>query len=149
MNDQPETSRVQFDLRVPPASVRASDGDRERTAGRLRHAAGEGRLRADELEQRLDAAFSATTCGQLDRLVRDLPIDPEPRRRRSARLPLGPAIVVALAAVLATVVLIAAVAGLALHRSSAAARAAPRPCMQTIGRTCPAGGPAVAARSAP
>ena len=51
----------------------ASDLDRERVADRLRHAAAEGRLLAEELEDRLGAAFSARTYGQLDALVSDLP----------------------------------------------------------------------------
>ncbi len=40
---------------------------------RLRQAATEGRLLTHELEQRLTAAFSARTYGELDRLVADLP----------------------------------------------------------------------------
>jgi hypothetical protein len=39
----------------------------------LRHAAGEGRLDIEELEQRLEAAFAAKTYGELEPLVRDLP----------------------------------------------------------------------------
>lgn len=58
--------------------LRASDLDRERVAERLRHAAGEGRILAEELEERLGAAFAARTYGQLDALVSDLPV---PRRR--------------------------------------------------------------------
>lgn len=42
-------------------------------ADRLRHAATEGRLTAEELEQRLHHAFSARTYGELDPLVADLP----------------------------------------------------------------------------
>jgi len=55
------------------AAVRASDVDRERVAERLRHAAAEGRLLTEELEQRLEASFSARTYGQLDGIVADLP----------------------------------------------------------------------------
>lgn len=58
--------------RVP--SHRASDSDRELVAEQLRHAAGEGRLTLDELEQRLDAVYAARTYGQLDGLVSDLPV---------------------------------------------------------------------------
>jgi hypothetical protein len=53
--------------------MRASDADREHVAERLRDAAAEGRLLADELEERLGAALSARTYGDLDRLVVDLP----------------------------------------------------------------------------
>jgi Domain of unknown function (DUF1707) len=55
--------------------LRASDADREGTADRLRRAAGEGRLSADELEERLEAAFAARTAGELAPLVADLPPD--------------------------------------------------------------------------
>ena len=54
-------------------SVRASDVDREQVVERLRHAATEGRLRTEELEERLAAAFAARTYGELDPLVTDLP----------------------------------------------------------------------------
>ncbi len=54
--------------------LRASDLDREQVAERLRHAAAEGRLDADEFEERLGEAFSARTYGQLDALVADLPV---------------------------------------------------------------------------
>ena len=63
-------------------ALRASDSDRERIVDRLRHAAAEGRLHADELEERVGAAFSARTYGELDRLVRDLPT-PAPARDRT------------------------------------------------------------------
>jgi hypothetical protein len=55
------------------ATIRASDADREQVAERLRHAAGEGRLLAEELEERLEAVFSARTYGELDATVADLP----------------------------------------------------------------------------
>lgn len=55
------------------AMIRASDADREHVAERLREAAAEGRLLADELEERLGAALKARTYGELDRLVVDLP----------------------------------------------------------------------------
>jgi uncharacterized protein DUF1707/2TM domain-containing protein len=55
---------------------RASDAEREATAERLRVAAGDGRLDPEELEQRLDAAYSAKTVGELTALTRDLPAPP-------------------------------------------------------------------------
>ena len=68
------------------AALRASDADREQVAERLRKAAGEGRLRTEELEHRLETALSARTYGELDRLIRDLPgrrmIVPASRRPR-------------------------------------------------------------------
>jgi hypothetical protein len=56
---------------------RAADSDREATAERLRDAAGDGRLEPDELEQRVEAAYSARTYGELAKLTADLP-EPAP-----------------------------------------------------------------------
>ncbi len=55
------------------SELRASDADRERTAERLRNAAAEGRLTADELEERLELAFGARTEVDLEPLTADLP----------------------------------------------------------------------------
>ena len=67
------------------SGVLASDGDREQVAERLRAASAEGRLTAEELEERLERAFSARTAGELEPLVADLPAAeraPAPARRR-------------------------------------------------------------------
>jgi Flp pilus assembly protein TadB len=56
-------------------SLRASDADRDAVVDRLREAAGEGRLEADELEQRVDGALRARTYGDLAELLADLPAD--------------------------------------------------------------------------
>lgn len=53
--------------------MRASDSDRERVAEQLREAAGHGRLTMDELEERLERAYSAKTYAELEPLTRDLP----------------------------------------------------------------------------
>jgi hypothetical protein len=53
--------------------LRVSDAERHQVAEVLRHAAGEGRLDIDELEERLESAFAAKTYGELEPLVRDLP----------------------------------------------------------------------------
>lgn len=53
--------------------LRASHEDRDRIVERLRVAAGDGRLTAEELDQRLDVALTARTLGELDTLVVDLP----------------------------------------------------------------------------
>ena len=58
--------------------LRASDAERERTADQLRHAAGEGRLTVEELDERLDGAYAARTRGELERLVADLAIPVQP-----------------------------------------------------------------------
>jgi Flp pilus assembly protein TadB len=83
--------------------LRASDADREHIAERLRHAAAEGRLLAEELEERLGKALKARTYGELDAVVADLPAN---RVARRSPIPLArPALVVAIA--LAAVAMIA------------------------------------------
>ena len=67
-------------------ALRIGDADRERTADRLRRAAGEGRLAPEELEDRLEAAFSARTDAELAPLVADLPPAPPPRPRPTLRV---------------------------------------------------------------
>lgn len=57
---------------------RVSPEEREAAAERIRLAAGEGRLTLEELETRLEAALSARTYGELDALVDDLPVRPDP-----------------------------------------------------------------------
>lgn len=54
-------------------TMRASDTDRERVAEQLREAAGHGRLTMEELEERLEGAYSAKTYAELEPLTRDLP----------------------------------------------------------------------------
>ena len=56
--------------------LRASHGDRERAVDTLRIAAGDGRLTAEELDERLEAALSARTLGELDALTADLAAAP-------------------------------------------------------------------------
>jgi hypothetical protein len=63
-------------------ATRAADADRERTVERVRRAAAEGRLKADELEERIEAALRARTHGELAQLTADLPSDRRQRRRR-------------------------------------------------------------------
>ena len=53
--------------------TRASDAEREAVVARLRHAAGEGRLTVDELDERIDAAYAATSRAELEPLTADLP----------------------------------------------------------------------------
>jgi len=55
--------------------LRASDADRDAVVARLRHHGAVGRLRLDELTGRIEAALDATTLGQLDDLLVDLPND--------------------------------------------------------------------------
>ena len=58
--------------------LRVSDAEREETADRLRAAAGEGRLDAEELDERLTRAFAALTRSDLSALTADLPPAAEP-----------------------------------------------------------------------
>ena len=68
--------------RVPRSEVRASDGDREDTAVRLRRAYADGCLETAEFEERLDMALAAKTRGELKRLTADLPKKTKPSRER-------------------------------------------------------------------
>src|SRR5215472_4371122 len=54
--------------------IRASHEDRDRVIEILRVAAGDGRLTAEELDERLEVAFSARTYGELAALTSDLPV---------------------------------------------------------------------------
>ncbi|MER7794254.1 DUF1707 domain-containing protein [Streptomyces sp. NPDC097640] len=58
--------------------MRASDAERERIAEVLREAVAEGRLTMEEFDERLDAAYRARTHGELEPLVRDLPVPGRP-----------------------------------------------------------------------
>jgi|SRR5215475_273178 len=57
--------------------LRASHEDRDRVIEMLRVAAGDGRLTSEELDQRVEIAFSARTYGELAALTRDLPVGGE------------------------------------------------------------------------
>lgn len=56
--------------------LRASDGDRERTAAVLRDHFAAGRLTAGELDDLLTAALNARTLGDLRRVLADPPAPP-------------------------------------------------------------------------
>jgi hypothetical protein len=56
-----------------PGAINASDAEREAACETLRAGAGEGRLTFEELADRIEAALSARTRGELARLTRDLP----------------------------------------------------------------------------
>jgi hypothetical protein len=61
----------------PRPDLRASDEDRERLVADLQEHAVAGRITTDELEQRAQAVYSATTTAELDALRRDLPMTKE------------------------------------------------------------------------
>jgi Domain of unknown function (DUF1707) len=76
------------DASPPDASLRASDDERNAVADVLSRHYAEGRLDEAEFKNRLDAAMSATTRGDLNALFHDLPRlpseppPPPPRHRR-------------------------------------------------------------------
>jgi Flp pilus assembly protein TadB len=88
------------------SAIRASDDERDQIAERLREAAAEGRLLAEELEHRLAHALRAQTLGELDQLVADLP-----RQRPSGRrlAPRSPLMMLAMATAVAFVAVVALV----------------------------------------
>jgi hypothetical protein len=70
----------------PPAQaeLRASHSDRDRVVELLRVAAGDGRLTAEELDERLEAALTARTYSELAVLTTDLPAAPSAGPAQSA-----------------------------------------------------------------
>jgi hypothetical protein len=56
--------------------LRASHDDRDRAVEVLRVAAGDGRITAEELDERVGAALTARTYGELAALISDLPAAP-------------------------------------------------------------------------
>jgi hypothetical protein len=62
---------------VPRGDLRASHDDRDRVVELLTGAAGDGRLTSEELDQRVGAALTARTYGELAALVSDLPGVPD------------------------------------------------------------------------
>lgn len=73
------THQAQSSPALPAAGgpdTRASDADRDAAAGLLVTAFAEGRLTADEHDQRLSAAYAARTWQQLGQLTADLPAPP-------------------------------------------------------------------------
>jgi hypothetical protein len=65
-------------MSAQPPALRASDADREAVAERLRVASVDGRIDAEELEQRLSAVYSARWVADLDRIVADVSPPPPP-----------------------------------------------------------------------
>ena len=56
-------------------SLRASDADRERVVEILRQHTADGRITAEEFDERMTAAYAARTMGALAELTTDLPVD--------------------------------------------------------------------------
>jgi hypothetical protein len=68
-----------------PVELRASDADREWVADRLREAAADGRITMDELDERLETAYTSTTHAELRPLTRDLATSDTPASAPTAR----------------------------------------------------------------
>jgi hypothetical protein len=68
--------------RPEPGDLRASDTDRERVVALLSEALADGRLSHEEYQERMPAALSARTLGELARLTTDL----APPERQPVRL---------------------------------------------------------------
>ena len=64
-----------FSQMIRDPDLRASDADRDATADRLRQHHTDGRIDAEEFQERLDKCFAAKTVGELAALTRDLPAD--------------------------------------------------------------------------
>jgi hypothetical protein len=62
-----------FSQMMRDPNLRASDADREATADRLRQHHTDGRIDAEEFQERLDRCYAAKTVGELSDLTRDLP----------------------------------------------------------------------------
>ena len=70
--------------------TRASDADRDAAAGLLNEAFAEGRLTADEHDQRLSAAYAARSWQELHQLTADLPTPPGAADRMVPAVSAGP-----------------------------------------------------------
>jgi Domain of unknown function (DUF1707) len=64
------------DLVPDRRGLRVSHEDRDQVAEQLRISAGDGRLSAEELDERLEKALTARTYGELEPLLLDLPAVP-------------------------------------------------------------------------
>jgi hypothetical protein len=80
---------------VARSELRAAHEDRDRVVELLRVSAGDGRLTAEELDERLEVAMTARTYGELAKLVADLPAAgsvpsvPAPRVKDVVRIDCG------------------------------------------------------------
>jgi Domain of unknown function (DUF1707) len=83
MNTQPAQTASTLPAAEP--ATRASDADRDAAAGLLNEAFAEGRLTADEHDQRLSAAYAARSWQQLHQLTADLPAPPGTDLRAPSR----------------------------------------------------------------
>ena len=85
MTEEPWPAGERRDLDRRP-SLRASHADRDRTVEVLRDAAGDGRLSASELDERVEAALTARTGSELAALTADLPAAPGRQAKEMVRI---------------------------------------------------------------
>jgi hypothetical protein len=86
MPNEPSPDAPRTDV-LARENLRASHEDRDQIVEQLRVAGGDGRLDAEQLEQRLAAALTARTYGQLAALVADLPTGSPTRPIPAAKPP--------------------------------------------------------------
>ena len=98
----------------PRGPIRAGDADRERVVEALRVHAGAGRLDAEELERRIEAAYAATYVSDLDAVLAELPSLPRTGARPSRRTGTGAAAarVPVLLAAIAALIIVTTLTGL-------------------------------------
>lgn len=94
-------------------NLRVSDSEREATADRLRRHHTEGRLDAEEFEERLDKCYAAKTVGDLTPLTRDLPVD-QARRGSGAGFDLGRLRCVPIVTIILAIVAVHVIVGVVL-----------------------------------
>ena len=71
---------------VGPSELRVSDQQRERAAQELREHFASGRITEEELDERVQAAYSARTEHELSTLLADLPKLPATRQQQKAEI---------------------------------------------------------------
>src|ERR1700759_5225372 len=79
-------SRDNLPAAVTGDELRASHADRDQAVELLRVAAGDGRLSAEELDDRLERALTARTHAELSSLTADLPATPGAAPRELVRI---------------------------------------------------------------
>src|SRR3954447_9645499 len=109
--NEPSSTRSGYGRRM-----RASDADRAATAERLRQHYTDGRLDAQEYDERIDRCYAAKTVDELDALFFDLPRatprPPEPAHDRSSRsYPPPPWRLAAIAVIVAALIVASALTG--------------------------------------
>jgi Domain of unknown function (DUF1707)/2TM domain len=89
MHSQREPHPDRAPARLADSRLRVGDAERGRVVDQLADHHAAGRLTLDEFEERMSAAWTARTGGELEVLVRDLPAPPGPSRPAS-RVPARP-----------------------------------------------------------